>query len=172
MATGASSTMKAAAFNAYGPPEALHTVEWTRPHAGGDRVLVRVVCASVNPIDCKVCHWVPGFEECTQAAGNAQGPAPQLPSPGTRAVVLLHRSHGGLCARGLVCPTWPSCAVLRGHCSRRPCVQVRQGQAFPFSPLTTLPKVGLPVSLTAAFDYAARRAKFAALPSCRARRRQ
>lgn len=55
--------MRAAAFNAQGGPEVLQPVLWRRPTAAPGRVLVRVVAASINPVDCKVragkviCHW-------------------------------------------------------------------------------------------------------------------
>jgi NADPH2:quinone reductase len=47
-------TMKAVAFNRFGGSEALEVVRWTKPQASGNRVLVRVVCASINPVDQKV----------------------------------------------------------------------------------------------------------------------
>ncbi len=47
-------TMQAAAFDRFGGPDVLHVVNWTKPHPSADRVLVRVICASVNPIDVKI----------------------------------------------------------------------------------------------------------------------
>jgi NADPH:quinone reductase-like Zn-dependent oxidoreductase len=45
--------MKAIVVHEYGGPEVLKFEEYPDPVAGPGEVLVRVVAASVNPIDCK-----------------------------------------------------------------------------------------------------------------------
>lgn len=52
--------MRAAAIDVFGPPEALHVQELPRPEASGDRVLVRVVSAGVQPTDAAIRGgWTP-----------------------------------------------------------------------------------------------------------------
>lgn len=52
--------MRAAAIDAFGPPETLHVQELPRPEASGDRVLVRVVSAGVQPTDAAIRGgWTP-----------------------------------------------------------------------------------------------------------------
>lgn len=59
-ARGDRPTMRAAAVDAFGPPEALHVQELPRPEASGDRVLVRVVNAGVQPTDAAIRGgWTP-----------------------------------------------------------------------------------------------------------------
>src|SRR3954447_20212055 len=45
--------MKAVQFSEYGGPEVLQVVEAPEPHAGPGRVRIKVLAASVNPIDWK-----------------------------------------------------------------------------------------------------------------------
>ena len=44
-------TMKAVVYESYGSPEVLHLRTIEKPEVGDDQVLVRVVAASVNPLD-------------------------------------------------------------------------------------------------------------------------
>ncbi|KKO51225.1 NADP-dependent oxidoreductase [Paenibacillus sp. DMB20] len=53
--------MKAAAINAFGPPDVLKIMELDRPEAGPGQVRVKVKAAGVQPFDCAVrsSGWVP-----------------------------------------------------------------------------------------------------------------
>ncbi|GII78091.1 hypothetical protein Sru01_30730 [Sphaerisporangium rufum] len=46
--------MRAAAIDAFGPPEVLRVRDLPRPVASGDRVLVRVMSAGVQPTDAAI----------------------------------------------------------------------------------------------------------------------
>lgn len=54
MAGGRTQLMRAAAFNSHGGPHVLQPCLWSKPAAAPGRVLVRVVAAGLNPIDCKI----------------------------------------------------------------------------------------------------------------------
>ena len=54
MADDRTHLMRAAAFNSHGGPHMLQPCLWSKPAAAPGRVLVRVVAAGLNPIDCKI----------------------------------------------------------------------------------------------------------------------
>ena len=54
MADNSPQLMGAAAFNSLGGPSVLQPCLWSKPAAAPGRVLVRVVAAGLNPIDCKI----------------------------------------------------------------------------------------------------------------------
>lgn len=47
-------TMRAVAYSDYGPPDVLEMHQRAVPRTGGGEVLIRVVAAGVNPIDCRL----------------------------------------------------------------------------------------------------------------------
>jgi len=44
--------MRAAVFNAYGPPDVVHVAEVDKPAPGDDELLVKVHATTVNRTDC------------------------------------------------------------------------------------------------------------------------
>jgi NADPH:quinone reductase-like Zn-dependent oxidoreductase len=100
--------MHAMQMQGYGGPDALRLVQVPQPVSGAGEVLVRVHCASVNPVDWKRASGqyrlimpvrfpaTPGYD----VAGTVVSAGPGVPgfAPGMRVHARIAAMHGGGCA--------------------------------------------------------------------------
>ena len=105
--------MKAIVYRRYGGPERLELADIPRPVPGPGQVLVRVLAASVNPVDWKLASGelrlilpvkmpnVPGFDVAGEVA--ELGPGVQGFTPGDRVHARIGHGRGGASAEYAVC---------------------------------------------------------------------